>query len=76
MTTVTIDKAVLDDLVDFKLKHIVQEMQRILEQWHYQSIDLFLTHARDGTLKGAEMDAIGLRQLLINRQKLEGLRKS
>jgi hypothetical protein len=52
MTTVTIDKAVLDDLVDFKLKHIVQEMQRILEQWHYQSVDLFLTHARDGTLKG------------------------
>ncbi len=51
-------------------------MQRILEQWHYRSADLFLAQARDGTLKGAEMDAIALRQLLVNRQKLENLRKN
>ncbi|MEX2718753.1 MAG: hypothetical protein Q6353_002805 [Candidatus Sigynarchaeum springense] len=45
-------------------------------RWHYESAELFLVHARDGTLKGAEMDAIALRQLLVNRQKLENLRKN
>jgi hypothetical protein len=76
MATVKIGNDVLDDLVGFKLKYIVQEMQRILEQWNYRSIDLFLAQAKDGTLKGAEMDAIALRQLMINREKLEKLRQN
>jgi hypothetical protein len=76
MATVTIEKDVLDDLVGFKLRYIVQEMQRILEQWKYRSVDRFLADAKDGTLKGAEMDAIALRQLVINREKLEKLRQN
>jgi hypothetical protein len=51
-----------------------QEMQRILEQWKYRSVDLFLIHVKNGTLKGAEMDAVALRQLVINREKLLKLR--
>ncbi len=75
MPMVTIEKAMLDGLIDFKLKYLLRELQRILEHWRYRSADLFLANARDGMLKGAEMDAIALRQLLVNRQKLEDLRK-
>lgn len=76
MTEVSINKEILDDLVDFKLGHIVQEIRRILEQWNYRSVDLFLEHARDGTLRDAEMDAIALRQLELQRDKLEKIRMS
>ena len=75
MTSVSIDKEMLDDLVDFKLRHVLSRINEILENWNHDSADDFLRHARDGTLQEAEMDAIALRQLILQRETLEKLKE-
>ena len=64
MTTITIKKEILEDLIDFKLKVLKEEIVKILEKWTYKSSKMFLQHARDGTINEAEEDAI----ILINLQ--------
>ena len=50
------------------LKFLHKEIDKILTQWNYTNPDLFLQHARDGTIEEAEPDAITLRQLLKERE--------
>ena len=76
MTSISMDKELLENLVDFKLRHVLSNIDKILETWNYESADEFLKHAKEGTLKEAEMDAIALRQLLLQREKLENLKAS
>ncbi|MBN1803512.1 MAG: hypothetical protein JW891_18525 [Candidatus Lokiarchaeota archaeon] len=63
MTTIPVDKEFLDDLIDFKLKALKEEVNKILERWDYKSSNLFLQHAMDGTINEAEEDAIILKNL-------------
>ena len=63
MTTVSVDKVLLDELVDSKLKQITERIDRILAQWDYSSIDDFLRDAANGTLVKVEDDAISLANL-------------
>lgn len=72
----SVDKDILEDLVDTKLKIITQEINEILLRWKYQSADLFLKHAADGTLREAEPDAISLTNLLDKRKELYDLIRS
>ncbi len=74
MPTVSIDKAILEDLIDFKIRHINKRIQKILLKWKYQSSEAFLNDARMGIIKEAEMDAIGLRQLMKQREDLQKLK--
>ncbi len=74
MTTVSIDKAILEDLIDFKIRHLNRRIQKILSKWKYQSSDTFLNDAINGIIKEAEMDAIGLRQLIKQRDDLQKLK--
>ncbi len=67
MTTVSIDKEILEDLIDFKIRHLNRRIQKILSNWKYQSRDAFLNDAKTGIIKETEMDAIGLRQLIKQR---------
>lgn len=76
MTTISVDKAILDDLVDSKLKQITERIDRILAQWDYSSIDDFLRDAANGTLAKAEDDAISLTNLQDNREELYQLKTS
>ena len=44
------------------------EIDTILTKWNYTNPDLFLQHAKDGTIEEAELDAITLKQLLKERK--------
>ncbi len=75
MTSVTIDKDLLNELVDFKLNYIVNEINRILSKWKAPSIESFLKGATDGTYEDAEEDAIDLTNFRDRREELYRLRK-
>ena len=68
MTAIPVEKEVLEELLDYKLKFLHQEIDKILSKWSYNNPDLFLQHAKDGTIEEAELDAITLRQLLKERE--------
>ncbi len=71
---ISVDKAVFDDLLSFKLQHLAVEIQVILERWNYPSADAFLADARSGKLREAEMDVIELRELLHDQSTLQKLK--
>ncbi len=74
MTSVTIDKELLIELVDFKLNYIVNAIDRILGKWKAPSIESFLNGARDGTYEDAEEETIDLTNLRDRREELYRLR--
>jgi phosphopentomutase len=76
MTTVSVKKELLEELVDSRLKVITGKINNILKKWNYTSAELFLTHAADGTLEEAEPDAISLTNLLDKREELYRLKSS
>ena len=45
----------------------------MLNRWNFTSSTGFLTHVKDGRLKGAEMDAISMRQLLADYDRLKNI---
>ena len=73
MARVSVDEELLMSLLDFKLNHPKEEIDRILSKWNYMSSTEFLKHAKDGTLSEAEMDAIDLKQLLLDEKRLNEL---
>lgn len=68
MAIINIEKEVLEDLLDYKLKFLHKEIDKILSKWNYQDPNLFLQHAKDGTIEEGELDAISLKQLLKERE--------
>ena len=76
MARVSIDKELLMNLLDFKLNHLKEEIDRILNRWNYISSSEFLKHAKDGILSEAEMDAIELKNLNDEREQLLGEKTS
>ena len=73
MAHVSVDEELLMNLLDYKLNHLKKEIDRILNKWNYTSSTEFLKHAKDGTLSEAEMDAIDLKQLLLEEKRLNKL---
>jgi uncharacterized protein YukE len=71
LTQVKIDKENLVQLVDFKLGRLRKEIEKILSKWNYSSSRNFLDDARNGTLSEAEEDAIILRNLEDEIERLE-----
>ncbi len=76
MNQVSVDKALAEELVDFKLQQLAQEIKIILAKWNYKSIDKFLKDAEDGTLTEAEIDAISMTNLIDQREELFRLKRS
>jgi hypothetical protein len=70
MTSILVKKEVLEDLFNFKLRFITEEINRILTRWNAPSVDDFLTGARDGTYEEAEGDAIDKTNLVDLREDL------
>lgn len=66
-----IDKAIVEDLINFKLKRIQSFISEILNRWKEISASVFIEKARNGTYEEAENDAIELRQLLAEESKLK-----
>ncbi len=76
MATVSIEKEILENLVQFKLKRIQIIIQEILDQWKENSTADFIDKARKGIYENAENDAIEVRQLLLEEKKLLALIKN
>ncbi len=63
MAKISVEQDLIVELIDFKLKYLKEEIERILNKWNYKSSTLFLKRAKDGTLSEAEEDAIILKNL-------------
>ena len=70
MTSISVDKEILMDLIDSKLKVLQDEIHTILKKWNYTSIEKFLSDTRDGALEEAEDDAVCMRNLTDMRDEL------
>ena len=57
ITTIPVEKELLEDLIDLKLKFLHKEIDKILTRWKYKDPGKFLQDAKDGTIKEAEPDA-------------------
>lgn len=75
MTSIPVEKELLEELIDLKLKFLYDEIDKILNKWKYDESSKFLQDARDGTIEEAEDDAISLRHLLDQREELLALKK-
>ncbi len=69
------DSNLAEDLIKFKLKSIQETIRKILDKWHESNIDDFLNKAKIGELPDAELDAITIKQLVKDLDKLENLLK-
>ena len=63
----------LEELITFKLQHLQNLMRSILEKWKEENSEDFISKARSGELKDAEMDAISMRQLLADYDRLKNI---
>lgn len=68
---VSMKKEIAEELITFKLRQIQSIIEDILLRWKEDSIDDFLEKAKDGTLEEAENDAVELKQLIFEEEKLQ-----
>lgn len=73
MTTVSLDRSDAEDLIQYKLRNIQKEISKILKKWSESSIDSFLEKSSSGKIEESENDAIDLKQLFHEQQKLQKL---
>jgi len=74
--TITLENEVAEDLIKFKLQHIQETISSVLNKWNEDNIEDFIKKAKTGELANAEMDAITLKQLAKDMEKLTTLLKS
>ncbi len=60
-----------ENLNPAKLRVLKRAIDEILNRWNESSTEIFLEKARTGVYRDAEMDAIELRQLLLDSANLE-----
>ncbi len=70
---VSMKKEVAEDLITYKLRRIQALIEETLTRWNETSAELFLQKAKDGRHENAENDAIALKQLLLEEEKLQSL---
>ena len=71
--SVKIKKKTAKELISFKMQHLDDLMQSILKKWEVNNSEDFIKKAKSGELKNAEMDAISMRQLGADYQRLQNL---
>ena len=74
MTQVSLDKDLALDLINTKLKVLIKYVEEILHKWNYDSGEKFIEDVKSGNLEEAEEDAISLRHLLDQIEKLHTLK--
>lgn len=70
---VSIERETLKELITFKLQHLQDLISSILDKWGEDNSDDFISKAKSGDLENAEMDAITMRQLIVDYNKLQKL---
>ena len=73
---VEINQETAQELIIFKLEHLSKLINKILEKWKEENVDDFIDKARSGVLENAEMDAISLKQITADYQRLKNLLNS
>jgi len=71
--SVKIERETLEELITFKLQHLQNLMRSILDKWKEENSEDFISKAKNGELRNAEMDAISMRQLLANYDRLKNI---
>ena len=66
---VSLERETAKELISFKLNHIQESIHSILDKWGEDNTDDFITKAKSGILNNAEMDAISIRQLIIDYKR-------
>ena len=74
--TVSLDSTVAKELISFKLNSLQTTFNDILYFWNHDTFEQFIDNATSGILENAEMDAIIVRQLVNDIDKLQSLLKS
>ena len=74
--TITLDNEIAEELIRFKLRSVQETLAKILADWKQDNAEDFIEKARSGELSEAEMDAITVRQLISDIDKLQSLLKS
>jgi hypothetical protein len=74
--TISLDNKTAEDLIKFKLSSVQNTLSKILTDWNQDTAEDFIEKARIGELSEAETDAITVRQLITDIEKLESLLKS
>ena len=70
---VSIERETAKELISFKLHHIQDLIHSILNKWDQENTDDFISKAKSGLLENAEMDAITMRQLILDYERLKEL---
>ena len=70
---VSIERETAKELISFKLHHIQDLIHSILNKWNQENTDDFISKAKSGLLENAEMDAITMRQLILDYERLKEL---
>jgi hypothetical protein len=76
LTLVSVEKNLLQELIDLKLKYIKDETDTILTKWQYSSTNQFLNDAEQGIIHEGENDAITLVHLMDQREELLQLKRN
>ncbi len=74
MTQVSIKKELAEDLINCKLRAIAEEIEKIMNRWKYDSVQLFLEDSKSGKIRNAEDDAIVLQNLIDDKKELHQLK--
>ena len=71
--SIKIERETFEELITFKLHHLQNLMRSILDKWNEENSEDFISKAKSGELKEAEMDAISMRQLLADYDRLKNI---
>ena len=74
--TITFENEVAEDLIKFKLKSTKLTLKNILDSWNEDNAEDFIEKVKSGVLLNGEMDAITVRQLIKDIDKLQSLLQS
>jgi len=68
-----IDRETVIELIVFKVKHFKETIDSILKKWNESNSYDFISKAKTGEIEDAEMDAITIKQLVADSNKLQSL---
>ena len=74
--SIKIERETLEELITFKMQHLQTFMRSLLNKWEEENSEDFIQKAKSGELKDAEMDAISMRQLLADHDRLKSIHDS
>ncbi len=71
--TISLDSKSANELITTKLNSILKVIDDILVKWNQKEVEMFIQNAFNGILVNAEMDAITVKQLVKDFDRLQSL---